>query len=95
MFLALKRMFAVEDNMGSGTVYKSVNKQDLQKLQFIFPSEDILKSFSKIAITLNEKYKVNSEENQTLTQLRDTLLPKLISGEVHLKGFEKEITAAL
>ena len=29
-------------------------------------------------------------ENQTLTQLRDTLLPKLISGEVRLKGFREE-----
>ena len=33
---------------------------------------------------------LNIKENQTLTQLRDTLLPKLISGEVRLKEFREE-----
>lgn len=35
------------------------------------------------------------EENQTLTQLRDTSLPKLISGEIHLKEFKKEVSTLL
>ena len=34
-----------------------------------------------------EQRQLNQKENQTLTQLRDTLLPKLISGEVRLKEF--------
>jgi superfamily II DNA/RNA helicase len=38
-----------------------------------------------------EKIVSNKEENQSLTKLRDTLLPKLISGEVRLKEFQEEI----
>ena len=37
----------------------------------------------------------NNSQNKTLTQLRDTLLPKLISGEVRLKEFKEKITAVL
>ena len=44
---------------------------------------------------LNEQKFSNLSENKTLTKLRHTLLPKLISGEVRLKEFEEEITTAL
>ena len=37
----------------------------------------------------------NQRENKTLTSLRDTLLPKLISGEVRVKEAEKILTDAL
>ncbi|WP_339714503.1 restriction endonuclease subunit S [uncultured Kriegella sp.] len=66
-------------------------------LQYELPeiNEETMVSFEKKVEPWFKKVKANTNENQTLTKLRDTLLPKLISGEVRLKEFEEEITAAL
>lgn len=46
------------------------------------PDTDSLSQFSNAVKSIFEKIKSNSKEIQTLTQLRDTLLPKLMSGEL-------------
>ena len=80
-------MFATEDIIGSGTVFNSVNKTELQNLEFVVPNEHVLRLFRQIVDPIDEQYFINCSENQTLTTLRDTLLPKLISGEVRVKEF--------
>ena len=92
LFYALKRMFPTEDSIGSGTVFNSVNKSDLQNLKFVLPPESELVNFQKLVDPLDQHYLNNSIENQTLTQLRDTLLPKLISGEVRVKDVENTLS---
>ena len=66
-------------------------------LQYELPKIDknLMKEFEIKVEPWFKKVKTNTNENQTLTQLRDTLLPKLISGEVRIKEFEEKITAAL
>ena len=95
LFYSLKRMFAIEDSIGSGTVFNSVNKKELENLLFAIPQDEILVDFKKLVAPLDEKYFSNSEEINTLTQLRDTLLPKLISGEVRVKDAEKTLSEVL
>jgi type I restriction enzyme S subunit len=95
MFYALRRMFTTEDSIGSGTVFNSVNKADLNNLKFILPPENQLLNFKNLVDPLDQQYLNNSKENITLTQLRDTLLPKLISGEVRVKDVEKIVTEVL
>ncbi len=95
MFYALKRMFTIEDSIGSGTVFNSVNKSDLSNLKFVLPPENQLLNFTNLVDPLDQQYLNNSTENQTLTQLRDTLLPKLISGEVRVKDVEKTLSEVL
>jgi type I restriction enzyme S subunit len=46
-----------------------------------------MNEFQTTVVEIFENISINMFENQTLTQLRDTLLPKLISGEVRLKEF--------
>ncbi len=95
LFYALKRMFTTEDSIGSGTVFNSVNKSELENLKFVIPPEVQLLNFKNIVDPLDQQYFNNSTENQTLTQLRDTLLPKLISGEVLVKDVEKIVTEVI
>lgn len=71
----------------TGAVQLKINKENLEKLKFIVPPKESLKDIESKIIPLYKKIKENELENQTLTQLRDTLLPKLISGEVRLKEF--------
>src|SRR5690606_8489263 len=67
LFYSLKRMFTIEDSIGSGTVYNSVNKSDLHNLKFILPPENQLLNFTNLVDPLDQQYLNNSTENQTLT----------------------------
>tara|TARA_R110000765_G_scaffold322157_1_gene414050 strand:+ start:297 stop:1526 length:1230 start_codon:yes stop_codon:yes gene_type:complete len=79
----------------TGAVQLKINKQNLESLKFITPKQVELKLFENQVIPWFKKVKENTKENQTLIQLRDTLLPKLISGEVRLQEFTATIANAL
>src|SRR5690554_6738917 len=81
----LKYMFHKENIIGSGTVYNSVNRKELENLKFVIPDDETLNKFRGKGSQLDEKYLNNYKENQTLIELRDALLPKLVSGEVRVK----------
>lgn len=68
----------------SGSVQMKFNKTDFRNSKIILPSEALLKIFfSKIKLDLN-LIEVLNNENKHLQQLRDTLLPKLLSGEIEI-----------
>jgi len=50
------------------------------------PNDEILKTFGKITTPFYNKINLNNIENGTLIAIRDTLLPKLISGELLIQG---------
>jgi type I restriction enzyme S subunit len=70
-------------------VQANVSLTVLKELELIEPSNEILIDFANKVNPILELVLKNQKENQTLTQLRDTLLPKLISGEVRLKEFQE------
>ena len=80
----LKHTFAKEDSIGSGTIFNAVNKKEMERIPLITASDHIAKAFNDIANSLDEKIASNAERSENLTKLRDTLLPKLISGELTL-----------
>lgn len=51
--------------------------------------------FAQIATPLQKRLHANNAESQTLTELRDTLLPRLISGELRIPEAEKTVERAL
>lgn len=74
-------------NLGSsGSTMPILNKSSFETLSVIRPSDDILKSFSKFTENQIEKILVNSKQNNQLEEIRDSLLPKLISGEITLSN---------
>lgn len=78
----------IENSVVQG-VQANVSLTVLKELEFIKPTNDVIVAFSNKANSILEQVLKNQKENQTLTQLRDTLLPKLISGEVRLKEFRE------
>ncbi|WP_217303591.1 restriction endonuclease subunit S [Clostridium sp. 001] len=68
----------------SGTVFSSIKKSDIQNYKIIVPSMDVIKRFNKLVKPLDNSIYNNSMENIELRQIRDALLPKLISGEIKL-----------
>ena len=72
----------------SGTVFGSIGKDDFKKLENIIPPKILIHKFQKETNLLDEKIYQNTNQIRTLTCLRDTLLPKLMSGEVRIKELE-------
>ena len=75
--------------MDVGSAVPSLTTELLKRIEIIIPPNDIVNEINEL---MNSKFNViesNIKENQSLTQLRDTLLPKLISGEVWLKEFRE------
>lgn len=73
----------------TGSTQQYVTLKTLRNFDIIVPDEQILEDYNHLANDYFEKILINIKENQTLTQLRDTILPKLISGEVRLKEFQE------
>lgn len=61
-----------------------VTVADMKRLRVCFPSKNVLAAFDHIAGPIFDKAFANTLENRSLTTLRDTLLPKLLSGELSL-----------
>ena len=69
-------------NMNRGSTQPLITQSDLGKVECIIPNTESLIKFERITSTLFEKHFANCQENQKLINLRDTLLPKLMSGEI-------------
>ena len=65
---------------------KYISLAELRTLKTPVPTKDELKNFNKLVEPIYNKLVNNTQENKNLTQLRDTLLPKLMSGEVDVKN---------
>jgi type I restriction enzyme S subunit len=80
---------------GEGTVFGSINQKDFNAIPLLKKPEPLIKEFEKIAEKLDEKIRLCSESINVLSQLRDTLLPKLISGELRIPEAQAQLEEAL
>lgn len=67
---------------GEGTVFGAINKNGLRDLAIIIPISKHIDHFEKIVTPIDAQIETLSQENVRLAELRDTLLPKLMSGEI-------------
>ena len=74
-----------EDN---GTVFGSINKKQLEEIKFVKPSDSLISFFECSSKLFDDEIRNNIEQSRTLIQLRDTLLPKLISGKLRVKDIQ-------
>jgi type I restriction enzyme S subunit len=84
------RKFSISTMVGSSGRQRVQNDPFLS-FELAKPRTEIFNSFSKIVEPWFSQVRLNTIANQTLTKLRDTLLPKLISGEVRLKEFREQV----
>jgi type I restriction enzyme S subunit len=82
--LAMKETFVSTASGGTATL--NMNTSQFSNLSAIYPNNDILILFDEIVSPLMEKILENQYQIQALTQTRDILLPKLISGQLEIKN---------
>lgn len=73
---------------GTGTTQQQLTVPDFRKTEILVPTKDIVDTFTDIANPLFDKMWANQVENKYLSSLRDTLLPKLMSGEIDVSDID-------
>ena len=68
----------------NGTVFGSISKSDFENIDIMIPDKDTILNFQKQVKPIDDKIINNYYEIQTLIQQRDSLLPKLMSGEIKI-----------
>ena len=71
----------------------NLNTEILSSVPLILPSEPVLTKFNAIATALDARIALNEASSESLGQLRDTLLPKLMSGEIRVRDAEAQLAA--
>ena len=78
---------------GSTSTYPSIKPIDLESVEFVLPPNDRIEKFSKTASIFWDKIHLNQIQAKSLTKIRDTLLPKLMSGQVRVKYLKQTADA--
>ncbi|HGB9794642.1 TPA: restriction endonuclease subunit S [Escherichia coli] len=73
------------ENMNTDAAVPGLNRNNAYRLDVITPTQTIIAQYTNIVQTFRYKMDSNNNEIDNLTNLRDTLLPKLISGELSLE----------
>jgi type I restriction enzyme S subunit len=69
----------------TGAVQQKLNQENLKSIPINIPADDVLAKVNQTIKPLFEKIKTNSIEIETLSQIRDSLLPRLMSGKLRVK----------
>ncbi|EPN8550581.1 restriction endonuclease subunit S [Vibrio alginolyticus] len=76
-------------NMNTDAAVPGLNRNNAYRLEVVTPSQDVLNKFESLMHSFQSKVDGNNAENSSLETLRDTLLPKLLSGEIELGETEE------
>jgi len=78
----------------NGSTFMEISKSAFRPIKLVVPEARIVQAFQDIVGTIFEAIEANESERRTLTELRDTLLPRLISGKLKLPELQ-EVAEAL
>ncbi len=75
-------------SMNRGSTQPLITQSDMNKVPILIPNQEILQDFETLAGQLMAQLESNLVENSKLAELRDTLLPKLMSGEIDISDIQ-------
>ena len=88
----LYTMFSLKKQLdvfnGEGTVFGSINRNSLNEMPLLIPSSEKLDEFEALVAPMDAAIRNNYDEICRLEQLRDSLLPKLMSGELDVSDID-------
>ncbi len=86
MLLWLRQNMDVVKGRANGSTFQEISKSNFKEIETIIPESVLVKSFDEIVNPIFDKIVSNEIENKTLTQIRDSLLPKLMTGKIEIKA---------
>ena len=83
-------------HMQQGAAQPHIYPSDLMRLELCVPlDEKLIQYFERLALPYFQRISIAQQESKTLAELRDTLLPKLISGEIRVADAERKMETAI
>ena len=76
------------NSMNRGSTQPLITQGDMNKVSILIPDQETLHDFETLVGKLMDQYEANLLENNKLAELRDTLLPKLMSGELDVSDID-------
>jgi type I restriction enzyme S subunit len=95
VYLMVSVLISQFQRVAYGSVFDTITTSTFESTIVISPPKEIVSKLKDLIDPLFLELKQNTIENQSLTTFRDTLLPKLISGEVRVKDAEKALAEVL
>jgi type I restriction enzyme S subunit len=77
----------------AGSAVPTLNRNHVHGLKVVIPPLPVIEVFERLVMLIFQKKKANDEESIDISTVRDTLLPKLLSGEIRVKGAEQALEA--
>jgi type I restriction enzyme S subunit len=90
-YFVLKGFDLIKLNCGS--TQPLLTQTDLKHQKFVLPNNIVIKAFADLSAPIFRQIVLNKNESETLTTLRESLLPKLLSGELSVKALISKISA--
>ncbi len=84
VYYAIRENISNLQQRGHGSVFNTITRDTFKSIKLAYGNDSICNAFDGQAMTFFEKIKNNLFQNQGLTNIRNTLLPKLISGEIRI-----------
>ena len=88
VYFFLKNALPTIENMASGSTFKEISGSAMRTVPAIIPDNESLQEFADFCEPLFQQQRTLEAENRSLAALRDTLLPKLMSGELDVSDLE-------
>ena len=86
VYFFLKNTLPVIEGMASGSTFKEVSGSTMKNVPAVIPDAETLAKFSDFCAPIFAQQRILEEQNQSLAKLRDSLLPKLMSGEIDVSA---------
>jgi type I restriction enzyme S subunit len=87
-------MFALKQQIeifnGEGTVFGSINKDDLANLPVLIPTDNVIRQFEELVHPMDKAIEANYAESCNIQATRDSLLPRLMSGELSVSDIDPD-----
>lgn len=94
LLLQLKDVFAEEDSMGGGTIFNAIGKGELAGVQVVVPPAPIADKAEECLAPMLASLRALTFAARKLVELRDLLLPKLVSGAIDVSSLDLEVAGA-
>ena len=88
VYYFLKHNLPVIEGMASGSTFKEVSGSTMKNVPAVIPDTETLACFNDFCAPIFAQQRILEEQNQSLAALRDSLLPKLMSGELDVSGIQ-------
>ena len=88
VYYFLKHNLPIIEGMASGSTFKEVSGSTMKGVPAVIPDTDTITRFNDFCAPIFAQQRILEEQNQSLTALRDNLLPRLMSGDIDVSGIQ-------